>query len=766
VLAQRSRRVSFGGAALAFSGGVLLLVFWPALPNWPDLLALAGTAAVLLAVPATRLPGCAVTGLVWALHCASLADRALPRLLHDTELSVTGHIASIPRVETDVVRFRFAPETTAVKLPARIRATWFRPSRVPAAGERWRLVLRLRPPHGGINPYGFDYPRWLYGEGLGAIASVQSGRPLAQPEPLSVPRLRQNLAQWVSTVLPADAAALARALAVGDRSRLSDAQWRAMTATGTGHLLAISGLHVGLVAALGFAAGRAAVRAWPALAGFATATDTGLLLAAIVGTGYAVLAGMVLPTQRALIMLLVTLAALRARRRVRTGHALVLALTLLLLAAPTACLSAGFWLSFAAVAWLWFAFAWRVRAPGRWRTLVRAQTVLTLGLLPLQAAWFQQFSLLMPVANLVLIPLTGALILPLLLAALLAHFALPPLGDLLLLMAGTALGWVGHALQWCAAHGGALQLSLAPPDTAAAILAVTGAAWLMLPRGVRVRHAGWLWLVPMLWTPDPAPPPGGVELLAYDLGQGQAVAVRTHRHALLYDTGPGDGRGRNRVAGSIAPQLRRWNAIPLSALVVSHADLDHAGGLRTARQQLRPEWVVGSAPAMRMPCRSGDRWRWDGVEFRLLHPGRFLPYLGNDSSCVLQITTDAGAILLPGDITMTIEARLLRRYAGPPARVLLVPHHGSATSALPAWLDAVAPELALVSAGQWNRFDHPAAEIRRRYEATGARFINTANCGAIRVRLDAVNGLQWQTLADSTRRWWRNSQAIDSACLR
>ena len=764
MVGRRYVGVSFSAGCLAFSGGALLLVFWPALPGWPGLLGLAGCAGALLWHPATRLPGCAVAGLVWALHGATQAERALPQSLYNAELTVSGRIVSIPRVMPDLVRFRFAPDAATAGLPARIRVAWFRPARVPQAGEQWRLKLRLRPPHGSANPYGFDYPRWLYGEGLGAVASAQSGRRLAAPEAFSVPRLRQELAHWIAGVLTAEPAALARALAVGDRSRLSDAQWQAMTATGTGHLLAISGLHVGLVAALGFAAGRALVFAWPGLTRFATATDTGLVLAGLTGAAYAMLAGMVLPTQRALIMLLVALAALRWRRQVRTGHALVVALTLLLAAAPVVSLSAGFWLSFAAVAWLWYAFAWRVHPPGRWHALLRAQAVLTLGLLPLQAAWFQQFSLLMPVANLVLIPLTGAIILPLLLAALLGHFVLPALGDLLLLMAGTALDWLGRALQWCAAHGGALQLSLAPPDTAAAIVAVIGAAWLMMPRGVSLRHAGWLWLAPMLFPPDTAPPPGGVELMNYDLGQGQAIAVRTRGHALLYDTGPGDGRGRDRVGGSITPQLRRWDAIPLSMLVVSHGDLDHAGGLSSAREQLRPDRVLSGTPAIGTACRAGDRWHWDGVEFRVLHPGRFLPYLGNDSSCVLQITTDAGVILLPGDVTTAIEARLLRRYAGPAARVLLVPHHGSKTSTLPVWLEAVAPELALVSVGQWNRFGHPAEGIRRRYEATGARFITTAHCGAVGVRLDGVHGLRWQTFADSEPRWWRKSVARDTAC--
>ncbi|WP_345785170.1 MBL fold metallo-hydrolase, partial [Stenotrophomonas sp.] len=199
----------------------------------------------------------------------------------------------------------------------------------------------------------------------------------------------------------------------------------------------------------------------------------------------------------------------------------------------------------------------------------------------------------------------------------------------------------------------------------------------------------------------------------------------------------------------------------------SHTDRDHAGGLGAVRRAF-PQATVQAPPGALQSaaaCHAGQHWDWDEVRFQLLHPAPGSAYDGNASSCVLRIETQHGAVLLAGDIGHREEAALLRDSAGMlRADVVVVPHHGSAGSSSPAWVQAVSPRLALVSAGHGNRFRHPRPEVVARWQAVGAEVLNTAESGALRVWL-GPQGLQVREQRLFERRWWDAAEQARSAAI-
>lgn len=190
-------------------------------------------------------------------------------------------------------------------------------------------------------------------------------------------------------------------------------------------------------------------------------------------------------------------------------------------------------------------------------------------------------------------------------------------------------------------------------------------------------------------------------------------------------------------------------------VVVSHEDLDHAGGVGELRW-IFPDtafWISGRDRGQ-SSCVEGWSWRWGGARFKALHPSVGLPYLGNDSSCTISVKSAAGSLLLPGDISAVVERRLLAGGISPHT-FLLVPHHGSATSSSEDFIAAVNPSLAIATTALGNRFDFPRPEVRRRYQSRGIRFLTTGECGAIRLRLEHGEVLGINSARRERKRIWR-----------
>jgi competence protein ComEC len=751
----RGRRDGWLLSLGAICGSLFALLFHTVPPGWQ---LTAGTAAGLLclAVRPLRPVGAMALACCWSLwNFQSRLDDRLPADLAGARVSVTGVITSIPQEYDDFASFRFAPRQTApeVPLPRSLLLRWYRERPELAAGQHWNLEIVLKPPWGRVNFQGPDKERWLFAAGIGGLGTVRGGtaRSGRESPKVALERVRQSVLRAIARhVEEGRSRAIVRALVLADQSEISRGDRDVLALTGTAHLLAISGLHIGLAAGGGMLASR--ILAWffvPVTFArgrvYILTAGGGLLAAA----AYAALAGFGVPTVRALLMVTVVLAALATERSFHPVRPWLLAMMAVLLGNPFAPLTAGFWLSFAAVAALLLLFAPR---PGRWpwwRSLPMAQAAVMLLLLPFSAVWFQGFSAAGFLANLVAIPWVSFLVVPLALTGTVALAVSGGLAGLLWSAASDAIALLWIFLEIMAGLQGRLT-GLPVPSMAQTVLAVLGAALLLLPRGLPIRWIGAFMVAPLLAGSNPGPDPGSLEVEVLDVGQGTAVLVTAGGNTLLYDSGPGDGAEGNLVASVIAPALAGLESGAPDRVVISHGDLDHAGGLATLRQRFpHADFRVNLAdpPPGLAPCSVPLHWQWSDLAFDVLHPTASLPYLGNDSSCVLSIGSKDRQLLLSGDISAAVEQRLVSEGLVK-HELLLVPHHGSKTSSSPEFLMAVRPRIAVATASLGNRFGFPKEEVEARYRRAGVRFWSTGGCGALRLVI-AADG---EVLAASARR--------------
>ena len=712
------------------------------------------------------LLGFAVTG--W--QAAQRLDDRLAPALEGRSLTLLGTVSGMAENTggggLTRWRFEFLPIRPPTGVPSRLRLTW-RPADAaapaPLPGERWRVEVRLKPPRGLRNPGGFDYERWLFTRGIGATGYVRAAKRLTAGA-TGLDGARGALADAIAQRVDPAAAGVLAAITVGDRRYLTDTQQRLLRATGTSHLVAISGLHIGLIAGFAYAVMRglrrlgrgrcAAATAW--LGGVRSATAAAMLAA----VGYAALAGFSLPTQRALIMLLVLFGARLLARPLALGQGIALALIAVLLLSPLAVLEPGFWLSFVAVAALFYI---ALGERGGWlRRAVWAQFAIFLGLLPVLAFWFGAVPVWSPLINALAIPAFGVLVVP---AALLGAVLLPwfaALGGGCLALAGQAVAVFWRVLAWCAQGPVALEWAVAQAPVGVYVWALPGLLLLCLPRPLRPTLAGLSLYLPLLALSPPKPSEGTAWVTFMDVGLGAAVLVQTHDHALLYDAGPRYRTGFDTGAAVVTPVLRARGVKTLDRIVISHDDLDHAGGLPAVSAAFPTAAVVASAPisgfagAVRR-CRRGESWRWNGVRFAFLHPPE--GYAGNDNnqSCVLRIEAAGAALLLTGDIQRRAERELLAALPAQAlaAAVLQTPHHGSATSSSAAFVQAVRPAIAVVSTAFRNRYDFPKPVVRRRYQSIGAALYSTGAQGAVTLRLLGGNNIVVDASRTARRRLWQ-----------
>lgn len=728
-----------------------------------------GAPAVLWLRPgARRMLVCIGLGAVLGLAYSStrahwrLADQLDPALDGAT-ISLAGHVVGLPTVRADSLHFLLAPVPQPPGVPTRLSVSWYPrpdtplPTLVP--GQRVVAELRLKVIYGQHNPGGFDYAGWQFARAVGGVGYVRQ-LTLAGPTPDgfagAVDRWRQRILARIHAQVPAETAGLLGAMAVGEQRGISDPAWRVLRNTGTAHLVAISGLHVSIVALLaGGLAGWAWRRSATALARL-PAQRVAVLAAALAGVAYGALAGFGVPVTRSVLMLLVACAAMWSSRRPPPGHVLLLALLGVMLFDPWCVLAAGFWLSFGAVGALVVVLSGRRGRGAGWRRFGAAQLAVTLLTAPLLLVLFGQVSLVSPVANAVAIPLVSMLVVPLLLAGVFLPFDLP------LSVAAWLMSVLMALLDWAAGLPFAVG-ALATPPLPLMVLALAGGLWGMLPRGTPWRALGWLaWVPAMLWAP-PRPAYGDFEARVLDVGQGLAVHLRTAGHDLLYDTGPSYFRGGDAGERHVVPYLQGVGAVPLDLLVVSHDDKDHAGGADSVLGDVGAVQVVAGEgvdlPGMVARCAAGEAWAWDGVMFRWLHPAPNAVYReDNDRSCVLSVAGAGGSLLLTGDVAARVERLLAEAGRWPRSEVVVAPHHGSRSSSSDALVAAVAARHVVFSAGYRNAFGHPVDAVVSRWQAAGARVWRTDLHGAIRIAVDAT-GVHVDADAHPVRRYWHRPRA-------
>ncbi len=727
--------------------GLLSLRFLPALPSGGWLLAMLVMALMLL--PFRTYPlAFFLLGLGWACISAqsALNDRLTPALDGQTRW-VEGWVTGLPQRTGDGVRFELTDSRSRTGLlPKRIRVSW-RGGPEVRSGERWRLAITLKRPTGLLNFHGFDQEAWLLARRIGATGSVKDGQRLAPARDAWRDSVRQRLLAVDGQGREAGLAALV----LGDGSGLAAEDWQVLQDTGTVHLLVISGQHIGLLAGLIYAlvAGLARFGCWPCTWPW---LPWACALAFVAALSYGLLAGFGVPVQRACVMVgLVLLWRLRFRH-LGIWWPLLLALNAVLILEPLASLQPGFWLSFAAVAVLILAFAGRLGPWSVWQAWTRPQWLIAIGLFPILLVLGLPISLSAPLANLFAVPWISLVVLPLALLGT-ASLPVPFLGEGLLWLAGGALDWLFVGLTWLAGQAPAWVPAEVPLGYW--WVSLMGAVLLLLPNGVPLRLLGWPMLLLAVFPPRTLVPDGQVDVVQLDVGQGQAVILRTRHHTLLYDAGPRSG-AFDLGARVVLPSLRKLGVERLDMMLLSHADADHAGGAAAVAKGLPIKRVVGGEtaglPAVldAQACISGKQWTWDGVVFELWQwPGATA---GNPKSCVLRVQANGERLLLTGDIDHAAEQAFLASPLAVPTHWLQAPHHGSRTSSSQRFLQRLAPRSVLISRGRGNAYGHPHPQVMARYQALGSLVYDSAEQGAVRLQLGAFAP---PVVARRQLRFWR-----------
>ena len=772
--------------ALFFTLGVWYLqqqAMLPALPAyWPIvalvlLLPRANTKSLIIARRVVLIFCAALLGYGYAAWNAQnrLSDR-LPDEWQGKNIAVTGIVAEMPRLHERGMRFTFDVEsvqTEGAHVPHHIQlATYDGDGNDPlkmSAGERWQLTVRLKQPHGTSNPYNFDFEAWalerdiratgyVYGKGDNRILSEQTSSPA-----YLVQRLREKVrTHFQKTLGEAPYTGVLSALAIGDQSGISQADWQVFTRTGVNHLMSISGLHItmlaGLVFSLVYWLWRRSMRLTLWLPARKVAALTGLFAALF----YTLLSGFEVPAQRTLYMITTMTVMMLLSRNISPSQLLAAALMVVVLADPWAVLSPGFWLSFGAVALIFYVTANRLHKLHWLREYGKVQWAMMIGLIPPLLAMFQQLSLVSPIANAFAIPLVSFVVVPLTLLG-----TLPPF-EWMLYIAHEAMRLCMFLLLQLDQLPYAVWAQHAPPVWTI-MVGVGGALCILVPRGFPLRWMGVILLLPMFLVVPDRPAEGNAKVVVFDVGQGLSVFVQTRNHALLFDTGPdfsGEANSGNRI---LLPALRGMGIAQLDTLVLSHGDSDHIGGTESILRGLPVVNVISSLPnthpmlqlaAHNDACADGQSWEWDGVRFEMLHPDKSTTAdaveHNNERSCVLRVSTGEHSILLTGDIEKLAELRLLQLHAKDlPATLLVAAHHGSMSSSSQAFVDAVHPRYVVFTCGYLNRFGHPKEEVVERFRAAGSELLRSDEDGAVSI---AMNGQEFSIdrYRKSHARYWQH----------
>jgi len=774
-------------AAVAFLSGILLFQQFAELPLTSTTQTVLWMVLLLLVMPAVwffrrmRSLLFLVIGFHWAwLQAALILSTPLPPALEKQDLVIQGAIASLPQKTGHKWRFLFDIDQIQYqgnileKVPHHVRLNWYKNVPELSVGDRWQLTVRLKRPHGFMNPGGFDYEGWLFQQRIQAIGYIRDSEEnrllISDVSHYPLQRLRQSLASAISTQLNEPGFnGIITALAIGERQAISQPQWEVLRKTGTIHLVAISGLHIGLVAGAVFILvqflwsriANATIH-WPAPR---VAAVAGLLAATL----YAALAGFTIPTQRALVMVAVVMLMLFLQRQRRFSDTLALALIIVLVIDPFVVMSAGFWLSFGAVAAIIFAMSCRLGRRDLWWRWGRVHVVVAIALLPPLLLTFQQLPLLSPVANFVAVPWVSFVVVPLVLLGTSSVLLFPEIGALLLGVASTALSLLWPFLELIGTQEQGLWQQH-PPAKWTLIPALIGTLLLLAPRGIPGRWLGIIWLLPLFLVTPVRPADGDWWFTLLDVGQGLAAVVQTKNHTLVYDTGPRFSDSFDTGSAVVIPYLNSVGVKQLDMLVIGHGDNDHMGGARSVMSQIVVSRVITSVPERvtwqpaAQHCVAGQEWQWDNVLFEVLHPPPE-GFDGNDASCVLRISSvgDIGqrgsSLLLTGDIEAAAERALLdEQHEKLMARVVVAPHHGSKSSSSQSFVAATMPQYVLFPAGHLNRYNFPHSEVTQRYQQQGSERLTSGVSGAITFHFNNQGEVRLvERFRHQNKRYWHSA---------
>jgi competence protein ComEC len=759
---------------LAFTAGIYCLMQFSYLPSlWlmaflPPLFFLAWYFSVF------RLILFFFIGFCWTLFCAGLnTDHPLEPEVENTDVHIIGVITSIPEAYSDHVRFLINIEEITnlngerILSPGLARLSWYKNRVIPVPGEIWQLKVKLKKPYGFMNSGGFDYEAWMLRQGIKATGYVKhdkQNQKIDEDNTYFIQKLRYKIAEQLKQTIDKPLLGLVLALSLGDRSQLEVRQWQVLSKTGTNHLIAISGLHLSLIAGFVYLL---ASFIWSRFYLLTQRIPTPIFASVAAFAGaffYALLAGFALPTQRALIMIAVFLIAIFSVRQVRVINVLCIALLLVLILDPLAIIAVDFYLSFMAVGFILYISRYRINKHHNLTRWIRLQCLLSFALCPILIFWFKQIPLYSVLANLIAIPVIGFLVVPLILLALVFLFTLPDVAYFLYEVVEkiNEANWDYLAFLSQQSHS---VIPIAAPNSWSLLLAIMGVLILIMPKGLPTRGLGTFFFLPLLFPATQKLDQGEFDFVLLDSGQGLSAIIQTRENTLVYDTGAKFSERFNIGDAVVKPYLREKGVKQISVLLISHGDNDHIGGADAVVENFRVNKIISSVPEAvdkQFPdiesesCLLGQKWHWDGVDFEILQPKTGEIFNGNNASCVLKVSSMQGSVLLTGDIEKEAEASLIKQYQDNiRTDILLVPHHGSKTSSTEEFIAAVSPKYAFIPAGYRNRFGFPKKDIIKRYDAHDVKTYVSYETGEISAKF-RDEGLQIDEFRTNNRRFWHH----------
>lgn len=728
-----------------------------------------------------------LAGFLWATFVAhSLLSNKIAQELEGKDIVVTGVVSSIPEKFARRTRFELTLNSVSYKnkkysAPKKIKLTWYGKAPKIIPDDRWQLVVRLKKPFSYQNPGGFDYEAWMFQKEIDAKGYVRNSnlnkRQQSAQSLFSFTRARYLLKRKILDINKSPYRAIILALLIGDKSELTDSQWRIFRKTGTSHLIAISGLHIGLIAGMVFFISR-----W--LWGFyrngveiIPSPKIAAILAIISAVMYSAMAGFSLPTQRALIMLSVIMISILFDVRAQSWNTLAIALFLVLVISPFAVMNPGFWLSYFAVGIImYFSKTSRKKTNKLTTTLYNwslIQLVIGIGLIPFVLLFFSESSIISPIANFIVVPVFSFIIVPVVFIAGCLLFIWPFMSEILFTIIVFILDKVWIFLEYLSAIGySTFQINyLTIP---AFLFSCLGIILLFLPKKFPGKSLAPIFFLPLVFPEFEAPEFGTAKISLLDVGQGLSVVIQTQHHSLVYDTGPKYSKSFNTGKTVVIPFLKSQGISEIDKIIISHGDNDHIGGIKSIVDSMAVKSILSSVPnkvkskiklksklISSKYCNSNKHWSWDGIYFKIIHPHPLSELKKNNASCVLRISTGdtnhEKSILLTGDIEAKAEQEILNNHElNISATILIAPHHGSKTSSTWSFINKIKPDYVLYATGYRNRYHFPADTVSKRYQKLDVLEYSTSNYGTITFRLNAVKIKKPELYRVYHRRFWHN----------
>lgn len=667
----------------------------------------------------------------------------LPKSFIQIPVLIEGVISSIPQKKWHGAQFVFhGKKLNHQKINTQFLIAWYRYAPHLAIGQSWQLTVKLKPPIGSHNPGGFDYEKFLMHQGISATGYVVTHTAANQLQGQSafffLDQLREKIHQHIIAAIKNPAlSTFTSALCVGLRDSFTPADWQVLQKTGTNHLVAIAGLHIGFVVAAIYLLVNKILRFFPKLLLRMPANPIAEIAALCVAVLYSALSGFAIPTQRASMMLFIFIITKFLYQNITMWNRWIFALLMILFIHPFDYDNASFYLSFISVGLLIWVMSDRLQSPSHWISWGKMQLTMVIGLLPLMFWFFQQASFVSFIANAIAIPWVGFVILPMgLSACVMVVLHLSVFAEKLFWLAGKCLHPLWACLQFLA-HLSMASWHHALPNDWVLIAGMGGVILLLAPKQFPAKWLGCFGLLPVFFYHPQLPASGYFKATVIDVGQGLSVLIQTKHHVMLYDTGAHFPGGFDYGDSVVTPYLREQGISRINRLEISHGDNDHSGGADAIVKNFHVNAIFTSAPKLVSHfhaafCDATQKWHWDGVDFMTFNPEKNAPYEDNNSSCVIKIMGKHGALLLTGDIQRETELRLVKQYGAQlHATILIVPHHGSRTSSSIDFLNAVSPKYAIISAGKYNRYHLPAQSVLNRYFNQKIMLWNTAENGAI-----------------------------------